>query len=356
MAGLFDSFSFRAKTAPNRIVVSPMCQYSAIDGVIGDWHLMHLGQFAAGGAGVVFVEATGVSPEGRITPGCVGLYSDACEQAFKPVLAFMRANGAGLIGIQLAHAGRKASAARTWEGGGPLTGAQAWRTVGPSPIQFGPAWPAPAELDAAGMDKVKTDFVAATSRAARLGFDLIELHGAHGYLFSAFLSPLANQRADAYGGALENRMRFPLEVFEAVRAAWPDDRPLGMRVNGSDYVDGGWTPDEAVAFARELKQRGCDFVDMSGGGNSPAQLVPFAPGYQVPFAARVRQETGVATMAVGLITEAVQANQIVASGQADFVALGRAMLRNPHWPWQAAAALGQQPFFPPQYARALLPR
>jgi NADPH2 dehydrogenase len=352
MAHLFDPVTLRGRTAPNRIVISPMCQYSAVDGSATEWHVMHLGQFAAGGAGIVMLEATGVSPEARITPSCLGLYSDANEKALVPALSFMRKHGNGLIGIQLAHAGRKASTARPWDGGHSLTGKDAWQTVAPSAVPFRSEWHVPVALDQTGMAKVKRDFVAATERALRLGFDVIELHGAHGYLISEFLSPIANKRTDSYGGSLENRMRFPMEIFEAVRKAWPGDRPLGIRVNGSDYYEGGWTIEEAVTFVRELKGMGLDFADMSGGANHPDQKIPLGPGYQVPFAERVRRETGVPTMAVGLITEPKQAEAIIASGQADFVALARAVMRNPHWPWAAADELGADAFHPPQYLRA----
>ncbi|MBI1778934.1 MAG: NADH:flavin oxidoreductase/NADH oxidase [Proteobacteria bacterium] len=352
MAHLFDPLSLRGRTAPNRIVVSPMCQYSAIDGSATDWHVMHLGQFATGGPGIVFTEATAVSPEGRITPACLGLYSEANERALVPALRFFRRHGAGLIGIQLAHAGRKASTAPPWQGGVSLAPPQGWQTVAPSAVPFKNEWPTPVALDATGMAKVKSDFVAATERSLRLGFDVIELHGAHGYLISEFLSPIANKRTDSYGGGLANRMRFPLEIFDSVRKVWPADRPLGMRLNGSDYVEDGWTIEDAVTFVGELKRRGCDFVDMSGGAQSPDQKVPLAPGYQVPFAERVRRETGIVAMAVGLITEPRQAEAIIASGQADFVALARAMLRNPHWAWEAAAELGAEAYHPPQYLRA----
>jgi NADPH2 dehydrogenase len=352
MARLFDPITLRGVTAPNRIVVSPMCQYSAVDGSATDWHVMHLGQFATGGAGIVFTEATAVSPEGRITPACLGLYSEANERALAPAIKLMREHGDSLIGIQLAHAGRKAGTAPPWQGGKPLSLQQSWRPVGPSAVPFNDGWQAPIALDAAGMAKVKADFVLATERALRLGFHLIEVHGAHGYLISEFLSPIANKRTDSYGGSLANRMRFPLEVFEAVRKAWPAERPLGIRINGSDYADGGWTLDEAVVFVAELKRLGCDFADISGGSNTPVNKVQLVPGYQVPFAERIRRETGVPTMAVGLITEPRHAEAIVASGQADFVAIGRAMLRNPHWAWAAAAELGAEAFHPPQYLRA----
>ena len=350
---LFSPVDLRGLTLANRIVVSPMCQYSAHDGTVGDWHIMHLGQFAVSGVGLVMVEATGVEPQGRITPGCVGLYSDENEAALARAAAFCRAYGNAKIGIQLAHAGRKASADLPWRGGKPLPPEDgAWRTVGPSAVPFAPGWPAPAELDRDGLARIEAAFVRAAERAQRIGFDLIEIHAAHGYLLHSFLSPLSNRRDDAYGGSRDNRMRFPLEVFEAVRAVWPTDKPLGIRVSASDWVDGGVTVEDTVAFAEALKDLGCDFLTASSGGNSPDQRIEAGPGYQVAFAAEVRRRTGLATMAVGQISAPQQAESILRSGQADLIAMARAMLFDPRWAWHAAVALGAQAAYPPQYQRA----
>lgn len=353
---LFQPIQLRGVTLPNRIVVSPMCQYSATDGTMSDWHIMHLGQFAVSGAGLVIVEATGVEPEGRISLGCTGLYSDANEAAMKRVIDFCRQHGAAKIGIQLSHAGRKASTAIPWspkqgmvppsEGG--------WQTVAPSPLAFSDKYPMPVGLDDAGLARVKRGFVQATERAARAGFDVIEIHGAHGYLIHQFLSPLSNRRNDAYGGDLEGRMRFPLEVFEAMRAVWPEDRALGIRVSATDYVEGGWDLEQTIAFAKELKKLGCDFIDASGGGLHPSQKIELKPGYQVPFAEAIRRETGLPTMAVGLIDKFEHAEEIVATGKADMIAMARAFLFDPHWVWHAAEALGEPgaPAYPPQYKRS----
>lgn len=338
----------------NRIVVAPMCQYSAHDGTMTDWHLVHLGQFALGGAALVFVEAAGVEPAGRITPGCVGLYSDDNEAAMRRVIEFYRDFGSAKIGIQLAHAGRKGSTEVPWMGGTPLPGddPRAWATESASALPFAGPWPTPAALDDAGLARIKDAFVQAARRALRLGFDAIELHAAHGYLFHQFLSPLSNQRNDAYGGDLAGRMRFPIEVFEAVKAVCPKDYPLGVRVSATDWVDGGWDIADTVAFAKEVQARGGAFVDVSSGGNSPLQKIAVGPGYQTAFAAQIRRETGLTTIAVGKITDPLQAETIVASGQADMVALARGMLYDPRWSWHAAEALGAEAAFPPQYKRA----
>lgn len=353
---LFQPIQLRGVTLDNRIVVSPMCQYSATDGTMSDWHVMHLGQFAVAGAGLVIAEATGVEPEGRISLGCTGLYSDANEQAMRRVIDFCRRHGPAKIGIQLSHAGRKGSTAISWaakqgmvppsEGG--------WQTVAPSPVPFNDKYPMPIGLDDAGLARVKHGFVQATQRAARAGFDLIEIHGAHGYLIHQFLSPLSNRRNDMYGGDLEGRMRFPLEVFKAMRDVWPEDRALGIRVSATDYVEGGWDLEQTLIFAKELKKLGCDFIDASGGGLHPAQKIELKPGYQVPFAEAIRRETGLPTMAVGLIDKFEQADEIVATGKADMVAMARAFLFDPHWVWHAAEALGEPgaPAYPPQYKRS----
>jgi NADPH2 dehydrogenase len=336
----------------NRIVISPMCQYSAVDGSAQPWHRVHLGHLALSGAGLLILEATAVERSGRITHGCLGLYSDANEAALAAVLADIRAVSRAAIGIQLGHAGRKASSQRPWEGGEGLgPDAEPWPVEGPSPIAFGPGRPVPRELDDAGLARIRDAFVAAARRADRLGIDLVELHGAHGYLLHAFVSPLSNRRTDRYGGSLENRMRFPLEVAAGVRAAWPRGKPLGMRITGSDWHEGGLTQDDAVVFARELQRVGLDFVVVSSGGAIPGIKIPLKPGYQVPFAAAVKHATSLAVMTVGLITDPRHANDIVAGGQADLVALARALLDDPRWPWRAAAVLGEKVPYPVQYDR-----
>jgi 2,4-dienoyl-CoA reductase-like NADH-dependent reductase (Old Yellow Enzyme family) len=349
---LFTSFALRGLQLPNRIVVSPMCQYSSADGNANDWHLMHLGQFAMGAAGLVITEATHVSPAGRISHRCLGLYSDENEATLERVIDFCRRYGVAKLGIQLAHAGRKGSAHTPAEGGKPLApDEQPWTTLAPSALPFGPGWHTPQALTRDGLREVKQQFVDAARRAARIGFDLVELHAGHGYLLHEFLSPVSNRRDDEYGGSTANRTRFPLEVFEAVRAVWPADRPLGVRVSATDWLDGGWTPEETVVFARELKALGCDFVDVTSGQLDPRQKIPLAPGYNVPLAEKVKQEAGIAVMAVGMITRARQAEDIVASGRADLVAIARAMMDDPRWAWHAARELGAQTPYAPRYQR-----
>jgi 2,4-dienoyl-CoA reductase-like NADH-dependent reductase (Old Yellow Enzyme family) len=353
MSLLFSPIRLAELSLENRIVVSPMCQYSADNGSATDWHIMHLGQLALSGAGLLIIEASGVEPRGRITPSCLGLYSDDNERALARVLKAVRAHGRARIGIQLAHAGRKASVDVPWRGGKPLEpAAGAWPTIAPSAVPFAEGWSMPVPLERAGMDDVIAAFVRATERSLRLGLDLIELHGAHGYLISEFLSPLANRRDDDYGGSLENRMRFPLEIVRAVRAAWPRQRPLGVRLNGTDFTPSGIVVEEAAAFAAALKTAGVDYVCVSGGGNSPAQRIPLEPHYQVPYAAEVRKRSGLATMAVGLITEPRAAERVIASGEADLVALARGFLDDPRWAWHAAEALGAELAVVPQYERA----
>jgi len=340
MSALFQPFNLRSLTLDNRVVVSPMCQYSAHDGCATDWHLMHLGQFAVAGNGLLIMEMTNVQARGRITPGCMGLFDDACEQALEPVMAFVRRHGNTPIATQLAHAGRKASTAAPWDGRkrlGPEHGG--WEPVGPSALSDGDGT-VPRALERDEIDAVVADFAAAAERSLRLGFDAIELHGAHGYLLHQFLSPLSNQRDDEYGGSLENRMRLPLRVFDAVRAVWPDDRPLGMRVSATDWVPGGWDMEGTLAFVAQLQRRGCDWIDVSSGGLVRGQDIPVGPGYQVPLARQVKAATTVPVMAVGMITEPRQAEQIVADGSADMVALARGMLWDPRWVWHAADALG----------------
>jgi 2,4-dienoyl-CoA reductase-like NADH-dependent reductase (Old Yellow Enzyme family) len=355
MSTLFSAGALSPLQLRNRIVIAPMCQYSAQDGNATDWHLMHLGQLSLSGAGLLTIEATAVERQGRITPGCLGLYSDDNEAALKRVLEAVRANSKMPIGIQLAHAGRKASSHVPWDGGQSLKPDEgAWQTEAPSALPHAPAEPPPIALDAAGLARVEAAFVRAAQRAAALGLDSIELHAAHGYLLHQFLSPIANQRTDEYGGSLANRMRFPLEVFDAVRAAVPAHIAVGMRLSASDWVDEGetWTIDQSVQFAKALAERGGSFIHVSSGGVSPKQKIPLVDGYQVPFAERIRRESGLTTIAVGLITEPQQAEAIVANGQADFVAIARAILFEPHWPWRAAAELGAQVDAPKQYWRS----
>ena len=353
MSALFQPLSLRGLTLANRIVVSPMCQYSAVDGAATDWHLIHLGHLALSGAAMLCIEATAVAPVGRITHGCLGLWDDATEAALVPVLAAIRRHAPIKVAMQLAHAGRKASSGRPWEGGQLVpVAAGGWLPEGPTAVPHKPDETPPRELDVAGLARIRDAFAATAGRAARLGIDALEGHAAHGYLLHQFLSPIANHRSDAYGGALANRMRFPLEVFDAVRAAFPADRPVGVRVSATDWVEGGWDLDQTIAFARELQARGADWIDVSSGGVSPAQRIQLGPGYQVPFAAAIKRATGAVTMAVGLITEPRQAEAIVAEGQADLVALARGMLYDPRWPWHAAAKLGATVEAPPQYWRA----
>ncbi len=350
---LFSAIALRGVELSNRIVVSPMCQYSATDGTMSDWHIMHLGQFAAAGAGLIFVEATGVEAAGRISPGCAGLYSDENEAAMARVVAFCRQHGTSKIGIQLGHAGRKASMSVPWGKGGAVPPQEGgWQTFAPSAVAFASTYTMPTALDTEGLARVKAAFVQATQRAHRVGYDVIEIHAAHGYLLHQFLSPLSNQRNDAYGGDLAGRMKFPLEVFAAMRAAWPVDKALGIRVSATDWVAGGWDLEQTTSFANELKSRGCDFIDVSSGGLSSDQKMEVGPGYQTRFAAEVKRATGLATMAVGMITDPHQAEHILMSGQADMVALARALLYDPRWPWHAAEALGDRASFPPQYQRS----
>jgi 2,4-dienoyl-CoA reductase-like NADH-dependent reductase (Old Yellow Enzyme family) len=350
---LFSPLALRGLALQNRVIVSPMCQYSAEDGSASDWHMQHLGSLAISGAGLLFTEATAVEAAGRITLGCLGLYSDANEAALARVVAACRRFGNTPLGIQLAHAGRKASAHLPWEGGGALGAAEgAWPTVGASALAFDQGWHVPTALDEGAMSRIIAAFVAAVGRAARLGFDAIELHSAHGYLLHQFLSPIANRRDDRYGGSLENRMRFPLAVFAAARAAWPAAKPMGVRVSATDWIPGGLTLDETVVYARALKGLGCDFIGASSGGAGPHQRVPIGPGYQVPLAARIRAEAGILTYAVGLIAEPHQAEAVVARGEADMIALARAFLDDPRWVWHAAEALGAAAAYPPQYERS----
>lgn len=351
-SSLFSPIKLGSVELANRIVVSPMCQYSAADGCATDWHIAHLGMLVNSGASLVIVEATGVERAGRITHGCTGLYSDDCEAAMKRVIDFCRRAGAARLGIQLAHAGRKASSQRPWEGGGALKpGQDPWDTVAPSALPFGPGWHTPRAMVADDFARVRHSFVAAAERAVRIGFDAIELHMAHGYLLHSFMSPLSNRRDDAYGGTLENRLRFAREVTQAVREAVPHTIALGARITGSDWSDGGLTAADAVFCAKTLRAAGLDYIDVSSGGVASDVRTPATPGYNVDIAAQVRA-TGIATRVVGMIVTAQQAEAVVAEGKADMVALARAFLDQPHWGWHAAQSLGSDVMRPNQYLRA----
>lgn len=350
---LFSPYALRGLELPNRIVISPMGQYSAEDGgYAGQWHLVHLGHLAMSGAGLLITEATAVEPNGRISRHDLGLWSDRHAEALEPVLAFCQRHGGSRLGMQLYHAGRKGSVSVAWEGQRPIAPDQGgWTIYNPSPIAY-PGRAMPEALDERGIQRVIAAFVAAAQRADRLGIELIELHGAHGYLMHSFLSPFANQRTDGYGGSREHRMRFALEVFDAVRAVWPERKPLGMRISATDWADGGWDLDDSIALAHALRSRGCDFITASSGGATPEQKLKVYPGYQVPFAEAIRRESGIPTMAVGLITEAQHAEDILSGGQADLIALARGMLFNPRWPWHAAVHFKEEVFYPRQYERA----
>jgi 2,4-dienoyl-CoA reductase-like NADH-dependent reductase (Old Yellow Enzyme family) len=354
MAKLFQPLQIGALELHNRIIVAPMCQYSAIEGAATDWHMMHLGALGLSGAGMLIIEATAVSEEGRITPTDLGLYSDADESALGQVVTAIRAHSPIKIALQLAHAGRKGSSRAPWDGGQQIPPDEpgGWHAVAPSAVPHGAAEVPPVALDEDGLAKVKADFIAAAKRAVKLGLNGIELHAAHGYLLHQFLSPLANQREDQYGGDLAGRMRFPLEVFTAVAAAVPADMPVWVRVSATDWVEGGWDLESTITFAKALQAIGCAAIHVSSGGVSPLQKIPLGPGYQAPFAAAVKAAVNIPVIAVGLITEAEQAEAILMEGQADAVALARAMLYDPHWPWHAAARLGAQVVAPRQYWRS----
>lgn len=348
---LFSPLKVGPLELKNRIVIAPMCQYSAENGQMTDWHLIHLGQLALSGAAVLTIEATAVTPEGRITYGDVGLYSDDCEKAMQRVLNGIRKCSAMPIAIQLAHAGRKASSEVPWKGGHQIApdAPNGWKTVAPSAVAFREAYDAPAALDHAGLKRIRDAFADAARRADRLGIDAVQIHAAHGYLLHEFLSPLSNLRTDEYGGSLENRMRFPLEVFEAVRAAWPTSKPLTVRVSGTDWKEGGWDAESTVAFAKALEARGADAIHVSSGGLASDAKMSIGPGYQVPFARAVKQAVKIPVVAVGLITEFEQAEEILKAGDADLIALARGMLYNPRWPWHAAAHFGETVDAPSQY-------
>jgi 2,4-dienoyl-CoA reductase-like NADH-dependent reductase (Old Yellow Enzyme family) len=352
-SALFSPFRLGHLDLTNRIVVSPMCQYSADDGCANDWHLMHLGMLANSGAALVVVEATHVERHARITHGCLGLYSDDNEAALARVVSSARRAGTAKFGIQIAHAGRKASAQKPWEGAGPLSSdADPWPTIAASPIPFGDNWHTPREATEADLNRVRDAFVNSAKRAVRIGFEEIELHMAHGYLMHGFISPISNKRTDQFGGSFENRMRFPLSVAKAVRAVVPKHVVFGARITGSDWREGGLTPDDAVAIAKLLKAEGLDFICVSSGGVAGGIHNPTEPGFNVPIAAHVKKEAGIATRAVGLIVKAEHAEEIVVKGDADMVAMARCFLDDPHWGWHAAKALGAEVVRPPQYARA----
>ncbi|OSQ35829.1 NADH:flavin oxidoreductase/NADH oxidase [Thalassospira mesophila] len=353
MSQLFTPLALGKLNLENRIIIAPMCQYSADNGKATDWHTIHLGNLALSGASLLILEATAVEAEGRITYADLGLWNDETEEALARTLKAVRANSDMPIGIQLGHAGRKASTAKPWDGGHALSpdDENGWQIVAPSAIPFLDGNPVPEALSKERIAEIIARFAKAAQRADRLGIDAIELHGAHGYLIHQFLSPLSNQRTDEYGGSLENRMRFALEVYDAVRVAFGAEKPVGMRISASDWVEGGWDIEQSVVLAKALKERGCDFIHVSSGGLHAAQQIPIGPNYQVPFADRIKSETGLTTIAVGLITEAEQAEAIVGTGQADAIALARGILYDPRWPWHAAAKLGATITPPSQYLR-----
>jgi 2,4-dienoyl-CoA reductase-like NADH-dependent reductase (Old Yellow Enzyme family) len=348
-SALFSSITLRGLTLPNRVVVSPMCQYNSTDGSANDWHLMHLGSFSLGAAALVMTEMTNVNPVGRITYKCAGLYSDDNEKALKRVIDFCKQYGIAKLGIQIGHAGRKGSTQPPAVGGKPLKPEEgAWETLAPSAIPFGEGWHVPKAMTKEDLKNTLADFVASVRRAERVGYELVEMHGGHGYLIHQFLSPLSNQRTDEYGGSPQKRMRYPLEVFQAMREAWPKDKPMGIRVSAVDWVVSGTTIEDTVAFARELKALGCDYMDVSSGQLDARQQIPFAPGYNAPFAERVRKETGLPTMSVGLIAGYKQAEEIIASGKADFIVIGRGAMWDPRWAWHAAEELGAEAPYAPR--------
>jgi 2,4-dienoyl-CoA reductase-like NADH-dependent reductase (Old Yellow Enzyme family) len=353
MSVLFSPFRVGSLELRNRIVIAPMCQYSAADGCATDWHTIHLGNLALSGAGLLIVEATAVLPEGRISPDDLGLWSDETEESLGRVLSIVRRHSDMPIGIQLAHAGRKASTRVPWEGGKQILPGQpgGWQTVGPSPLPFTTGDHPPIALDSEGLTKVRNAFAKAAQRAGKLGLDAIQIHCAHGYLLHQFLSPLSNHRNDDYGGTLENRMRFPLAVFDAVREAFPAGRPVGVRVSATDWADGGWDVEQTIVFAKALEARGCSGINVSSGGTTPTQVIPVGPGYQVPLARAIKAATKLPIIAVGLITGFDQAEEIVGTGDADLIAVARTILYDPRWPWHAAAHLGSRVKAPKQYLR-----
>lgn len=355
MSTLFSPLKLRELVLPNRVVMSPMCQYAAVDGLAQPWHMTHLGSRAIGGAGLIMAEATAVSPEGRLSPEDLGIWTDRHAEALRPITDFIRGCGA-VPGIQLAHGGRKSARFRPWEGNGPLTPERGWPLIGPSAVAFDEGWQVPVEMDAGEIARIVDAFRASARRALAAGFDVIEGHFAHGYLLHSFLSPLSNKRTDQYGGSLENRARFPLMVAQALRDEWPSHLPVFIRISAVDWQEGGVTLDESVQFGRQLRDCGIDVVDCSSGAVVPGEKIPVAPGYQVPFAARIRKEAGIATAAVGVITQAQQAEDILVRGDADLVFLARALLRDPYWAQSASEIVDAQSRWPIQYARAVAQR
>jgi 2,4-dienoyl-CoA reductase-like NADH-dependent reductase (Old Yellow Enzyme family) len=349
---LFRPYRLRDMTLDNRIVVSPMGQHSAHDGFVNDWHLAHLGQLSVSGAAAVITEAVAIEPAARISPGCLGLWSDEQIDGYKRLMRFRDAHGSARMGIQIGHSGRKGSVTRSWEGQKSMSDEMGgWEIYNASAIAY-PGRRVPVAVTRQMMDRIVELFCQTVRRADQAGFDFIEIHGAHGYLLHSFLTPLLNQRDDEYGGSLENRMRYPLEVFSAMRAAWPAAKPIGMRISATDWIAGGWTPEESLVFCERLKDLGCDYICASTGGVSPEQEIPVTPLYQAGFAEQIQREVGIPAMAVGLITDPVDANGLVASGKADLIAIGRAMLYNPRWAWFAAEKLGAAASYPVQYDRA----
>ncbi len=353
MSQMFSPYKVGSLELRNRIVIAPMCQYSAEDGCATGWHVIHLGGLALSGAGLLIIEATAVLPEGRISPDDLGLWSDETEAALGRVVETVRRYSDMPIGIQLAHAGRKASTRAPWDGGAQIQPSEdrGWQTVGPSPIPYMEGEHPPIALDGQGIAIVREAFAEAARRAARLGLDVVQIHAAHGYLLHQFLSPISNRRDDRYGGSLENRMRFPLEVYDAVRAAFPSERPVSVRVSGTDWVERGWDIEQTIAFAKALEARGCSAIHVSSGGLSPAQRIPVGPSYQVPLARAVKAASNLPTITVGLISSYDQAEAIIGTGDADLVALARAIIYDPRWPWHAAAHLGATVRAPKQYLR-----
>ena len=353
MSKLFEKYKLRGIEFRNRIWVSPMCQYSSENGMPTDWHLVHLGSRAVGGAGLVIMEATAVSPEGRISPSDAGIWSDAHAEAYKKITAFIKSNGA-IAGIQIAHAGRKASTNEPWNGDGKVDeNGGGWETVAPSAIAFNENYPQPREMNSHDIEQATNDFVAAAKRSVEAGFEVIEIHAAHGYLFHEFFSPLSNKRADEYGGNLENRMRFPLEVSRRVRDVVPENLPVFVRISATDWTDGGWDLEQSIEFCKQLKEVGIDLIDVSTGGNVPHARIPVAPNYQVPFAAEIRKAVKIATAAVGMITEPKQAEEILQKGEADAILIARESLREPYFSFRAARELGESVDVPKQYGRAI---
>jgi len=353
LSQLFQPFSIGSLILQNRIVIAPMCQYSAQDGMANDWHLIHLGNLACSGAGLLTIEATAVEPIGRITPADLGLWSDDTESALQRILKSIRQYSSMPISIQLAHAGRKASCDIPWKGGQSLDIKNGgWQTIAPSAISFNDSDRLPTSLSIEDLNRIRSCFVSAAKRAVKIGIDVIEIHSAHGYLLHEFLSPLSNRRLDQYGGSLENRMRFPLEIFEAIRKNIPDNFPLGIRISATDWVQGGWDINQSIRLTKALEQFRCDFIHVSSGGLSPQQVIPNEPNYQVDFAESIRKNTKIPVIAVGLITDPDQAEKILQEGKADLIALARGVLYDPRWPWHAAAQLNASVDAPPQYWRS----